>query len=257
MSVVYKARRADGQFDQTVAMKILKRGMDTDQVVRRFLAERQILAGLQHANIAHLLDGGATADGRPYLIMEHVDGVPLTRYCDDQQLGIRERLALFKKVGEAVEFAHRNLIVHRDLKPTNILVTEDGEVKLLDFGIAKALSEEDDQKMTMIGGRVMTPEYAAPEQIFGETITTSTDVYALGVLLFELLSGQLPLTFEHRTLLGIERAMREQEAPLASAGISSMTLPEKQQVAKLRGMSVNGLVETLEGDLDTIIQIPF
>lgn len=251
MSIVYKAQRADGQFEQTVAMKILKRGMDTDLVVQRFLAERQILAGLQHANIARLLDGGATPDGRPYLIMEHVEGVSLTKYCDQAKLDISSRLALFRRVCEAVEFAHRNLIVHRDLKPSNILVTEDGEVKLLDFGIAKVIStEEEEQMLTVAGGRVMTPEYAAPEQIFGETITTATDVYALGVLLYELLCGQLPLRYDVRTLRGIERAMREHEAPLISEQIDL----DNADAAEARGLTIHKLRQHLQGDLDLIVQ---
>ena len=256
MSVVYKARRADGQFEQTVAMKILKRGMDTDLVVQRFLAERQILASLQHANIARLLDGGATPDGRPYLVMEYVEGQPITKYCDNAQLDIEHRLALFLKVSEAVEFAHRNLIVHRDLKPSNILVTADGDVKLLDFGIAKVIStEEDDKRLTLAGGRVMTPEYAAPEQIFGKPITTATDVYALGVILYEFVCGQLPLVFEVRTLAGIERAMRGHEAPFPSSKLQLGENAETTRLAaKQRGTTVGQLQKRVAGDLDLIIQ---
>ncbi len=261
MSVVYRAVRADGQFDHTVAVKILKRGMDTDQLVRRFMAERQILAGLQHANIARLLDGGATDDGRPYLIMEFVQGVPITDYCDNAKLDIHSRLDLFKKVAEAVAFAHRNLIVHRDLKPSNILVTDDGEVKLLDFGIAKVLSEDVDETLlalTMQGGRVMTPEYAAPEQIFGEPITTATDVYAMGVLLYELLCGQLPIRFEIRQFSAIEKAMRTHKVSLPSASLrqkSRINNATVEDIASARSTTGVMLTQHVEGDLDMIVQM--
>ncbi len=251
MSIVYKAERVDGFFDQTVAMKILKRGMDTDQIVRRFLAERQILAGLQHPHIAQLLDGGATPDGRPYLVMEYVEGEMITKYCRQKNSTLQERLALFKQVGNAVEFAHRNLIVHRDLKANNILVTPSGNVKLLDFGIAKVLSQEEgEQNMTRIGGRVMTPEYAAPEQIFGEAITTATDVYALGVLLYELLYEQLPLSFETRTLQGITAAMRAHEPVAPSPTLDSES---SARLAASMQSSPAALKQALSGDLDLIL----
>ena len=253
MSVVYKARRADGEFDQTVAMKILKRGMDTDQIVQRFLTERQILAGLQHANIARLLDGGTTPDGRPFLIMEYVEGIPITRYCDQARLKIPARLDLFKKVAKAVEFAHHNLIVHRDLKPSNILVMEDGDVRLLDFGIAKVLSPQDDEHLvTLAGGRVMTPEYAAPEQVFGESITTATDVYAMGVLLNELLCGERPLQFTTRSLPAIERAIKAYKAPLPSALFSASD--DAGHIAEARDTTPSRLTQMLVGDLDMIVQ---
>lgn len=259
MSVVYKAHRVDGQFDHTVAIKLLKRGMDTDQLVLRFKTERQILAGLQHANIANLLDGGATPDGRPYLVMEYVEGMRITDYCDHHKLDISRRLALFKKVGEAVGFAHRNLIVHRDLKPSNILVTSSGEVKLLDFGIAKVLTEDVDETvlaLTMMGSRVMTPDYAAPEQIYGEPITTATDVYAMGVLLYELLCGELPIRYEVRKFPAIERTMRSQKVTLPS-----VSLKQKQKaadetisaIASARGTTSLSLAQRMEGDLDMIV----
>ncbi len=260
MSLVFKAKRVDGQFDHTVAVKILKRGMDTDQLVLRFMAERQILAGLKHANIAQLLDGGATPDGRPYLVMEYVEGVPITDYCDTEKLDINSRLSLFKKVGEAVAFAHRNLIVHRDLKPSNILVTKEGEVKLLDFGIAKVISEDLDETvmaLTMTGGRVMTPEYAAPEQIYGEAITTATDVYALGVLLYELLCGQLPIRYEERKFPAIERQMRTHKFSLPSVSLREQQRSDFatiEEIATARGTTSLLLTQKMEGDLDMIVQ---
>ncbi|WP_420454547.1 tetratricopeptide repeat protein [Rubrivirga sp.] len=193
MGVVYRATRADGTFEKGVALKLVKRGMDTDEVLRRFQRERQILAGLEHAGIARLLDAGAAPDGRPYLVMEHVEGEPITGYAERHRLGVEARLALVEQACEAVQHAHRRLVVHRDLKPSNVLVVEDeaGEphVKLLDFGIARLLDTDEAVTRT---GRPLTPAYAAPEQRRGEAVTTATDVYALGVLLYELLAGRRP-----------------------------------------------------------------
>src|SRR5262245_12725082 len=185
MGVVYLAERAEGGFEQRAAIKLVKRGMDTDAILRRFLRERQILASLEHVNVARLLDGGVTADGRPYFAMEYVDGEPLTVYCDTYRLAVEQRLRLFEDACRAVQHAHGKLVVHRDLKPSNMLVTSDGQLKLLDFGIAKLLVEEDDATaLTQAGSRVLTPAYAAPEQVRGEPVTTATDVYALGVVLY-------------------------------------------------------------------------
>ncbi|MDX1419290.1 MAG: serine/threonine-protein kinase [Rubricoccaceae bacterium] len=196
MGTVYRAARADGTFDKTVALKLVKRGMDTDEVLARFRRERQVLAGLDHPGIARLLDGGAAEDGRPYLAMEFVDGGPITDYVAERGLDVDARLALFERVCEAVQHAHQRLVVHRDLKPSNILVCEDehgqAQVKLLDFGIAKLLESDPDEVVTRTGIRPLTPAYAAPEQLRGETVTTAADVYALGVVLYELLTGQRP-----------------------------------------------------------------
>ncbi len=192
MGHVYRVARADGVFEKEVALKLVKRGMDTDEVLARFRRERQVLAGLDHPGIARLLDGGAADDGRPYLVMELVEGEPITRYCYQQGLGVEARLSLFEQVGEAVQHAHRRLVVHRDLKPSNILVSDEGEVKLLDFGIAKLLEPGDDEALTEVGGGAMTPAYAAPEQHRGEVVTTAADIYALGVILYELLTGKRP-----------------------------------------------------------------
>lgn len=198
MGVVYQATRTDDHY-KPVAIKILKRGMDTDSILSRFYRERRILAGLDHPHIARLLDGGTTSDGLPYFVMEYIDGQPIHTYCDTRRLSITERLKLFRTVCSAIQYAHQNLVVHRDLKPGNILVTTDGTAKLLDFGIAKVIkSDETTQEdltqvdLTQPGQRPMTPAYASPEQIRGEAVTTATDVYCLGILLYELLTGQLP-----------------------------------------------------------------
>ncbi|HRC86147.1 MAG TPA: serine/threonine-protein kinase, partial [Thermoanaerobaculia bacterium] len=195
MGRVYLAQRADEAFHKRVALKLLKPGMDSEEIVRRFRAERQILAALEHPNIARLLDGGTTDRGLPYFVMEHVEGKPIDRFCDEAGLSIPERLKLFQTVCSAVAFAHRNLVVHRDLKPGNILVSRDGAPKLLDFGIAKLLNPELSALApapTLARQRPMTPEYASPEQLRGEPITTASDVYGLGLLLFELLAGKTP-----------------------------------------------------------------
>ena len=191
MGAVYRAERVDGEFDQEVALKLLHRDMDTPELRARFLAERQLLAGLSHPNIARLLDGGVTDEGRPYFVMELVEGRPITQYCAENGLSTDEVLRLFLDVVDAVSYLHRNLVVHRDLKPSNIFVDGDGEVKLLDFGIAKLLGgrRRTPARSTRTGQQLMTPEYAAPEQLLGEPVTTATDVYALGVLLYELLTG--------------------------------------------------------------------
>lgn len=194
MGVVYQARRADGEYQQVVAIKVVRGGMDSAAVLRRFRAERQILATLTHPNIARLLDGGRMPDGRPYLVLEYVDGIPITNFCDDRQLPIPARLALFCGACAAVEHAHQALVIHRDIKPGNILVTADGTPKLLDFGIAKLLTpgDSDGAPLTHTQGRMLTPEYAAPEQARGDPVSVATDVYALGVVLHELLTGRRP-----------------------------------------------------------------
>lgn len=194
MGNVFLATRDDGEFSQSVAIKIIKRGMDTDLIVRRFRNERQILASLNHPFITRLLDGGTTDDGLPYLVMEYVEGMQLMKFCEKNSVGVEERLDLFRQICSAVEYAHRNLVVHRDLKPSNILVTADGSPKLLDFGIAKltqAVGGTGDTTGSF--ARLFTPEYASPEQIRGENITTVSDVYSLGVVLYELLTGQHPV----------------------------------------------------------------
>ena len=256
MGTVYLAERVEGGFAQRVALKLIKRGMDTDAVVRRFERERDLLATLQHPNVARLLDGGATADGRPYFAMEYIEGRALGAYCDAHRLGLGERLRLFLTVCEAVQYAHQNLVVHRDLKPSNILVTETEhgapQVKLLDFGIAKLLADdgpegaaEDGPALTRTGERLMTPEYAAPEQIRGLRPTTATDVYALGVVLYELLSGRRPYEVGGKALSEVEQDVLETEPKRPS------TIAEADAAA-VRDTTPDRLRRSLRGDLDTI-----
>ncbi|HEX7153930.1 MAG TPA: serine/threonine-protein kinase [Thermoanaerobaculia bacterium] len=196
MGTVFLAVRDDEQFDQRVAIKLIRGGAAADSIVRRFRQERQILAALEHPNIARLIDGGTTADGLPYLVMEYVDGTPIDRYCKEQSLSVSDRLRLFLTLCDAVQYAHRNLVIHRDLKPANVLITRDGSPKLLDFGIAKLTSTATaDATVT----RMMTPDYASPEQLRGLPVSTSSDVYSLGVLLYELLTGSRPFDSGTRT----------------------------------------------------------
>ena len=209
MGDVYLAERDDDQYERQVALKLIRPGLHAEDVTARFVQERQILAQLEHPNIATLLDGGVSEDGQPFLVMQYVDGKPITNYCDEQQLGLRERLELFRTVCEAVHAAHVNLIVHRDLKPANILVTGDGDVKLLDFGIAKLLDPTAAEATRPID-RIMTPEHAAPEQVAGRPVTTATDVYALGVLLYQLLTGKRPIEIPTTSSTSeIERTVQE------------------------------------------------
>ncbi|MEM1438703.1 MAG: serine/threonine-protein kinase [Pseudomonadota bacterium] len=253
MGVVFLAERTDGNLEQRAALKIIKRGMDTDHVVQRFRQERQILAKLEHPNIARVYDGGVTVDGRPYFVMEHVDGLPITTYCDTNKLGIEQRLKLFQRVCDAVHAAHRNLIVHRDLKPSNIMVTDEGELKLLDFGIAKSLEETDDPGLTKTGLNVHTPAYAAPEQLLNEDVTTATDVYALGVILYELLAGRRPYEIkrsadEFRDLV----VSGTPPKPSAAITVSRTDGTLAETISGNRGLRTDRLQRSLRGDLDTI-----
>jgi serine/threonine-protein kinase len=239
MGAVYLAERADGQFAQQVALKLIRRGLDFEDVHRRFRAERQILARLEHPHIARLLDGGITSDGQPWFAMEYVDGEPLVAWCQARRTPLADRIDLFRDVCEAVRFAHQSLVVHRDLKPSNILVTPEGQTKLLDFGIAKLLSEEPtgspgDAPATRTELRLMTPEYAAPEQVRGEPVTTTTDVYALGAVLYELLTDQRVHRFDSPTPAEIERVICDTEPARPSQIVQG---PRRKE---------------LSGDLDTI-----
>ncbi|MBL8182828.1 MAG: serine/threonine protein kinase [Blastocatellia bacterium] len=198
MGRVYLAERADGAFEQKVALKLIRRGLDSKEIQRRFVTERQILASLVHPNIAHLIDGGTTEDGLPFLVMEYVEGTPLISYADANSLGLEQRLDLFREVCSAVSFAHQKLVIHRDLKPQNVLITNDGKAKLLDFGIAKLVKTEGTETRTQTFA--FTPDYASPEQIRGENLSTSTDIYSLGVILYELLTGSRPFKFEDKNI---------------------------------------------------------
>ena len=282
MGNVYKAVRDDDEFEQTVAIKRIKRGLDTDEILRRFRQERQVLANLTHPNIARLLDGGSTGDGRPYLVIEYVDGRRIDEYCDEHGLTIRERIELFRVVCDAVQFAHRNLVVHRDLKPGNILVEEGIEgsrhqgienrssgrldalmprsldafsPKLLDFGIAKLLhpdSADATLELTAGTGPRLTLAYASPEQVRGEAITTSSDVYSLGVILYELLIGTRPYEISGLSAKEIERAICE-SPPRPPAEALAASAPRIDAIGQARSTDPARLRRELSGDLETIL----
>jgi eukaryotic-like serine/threonine-protein kinase len=235
MGEVYLAERTDGHFEQRVAVKLLRAGFENPHAIARFRAEREILARLEHPHIARLLDGGVTEEGLPFLAMEYVRGEPIDHFCAVRELPIEERLRLFLDVCRAVHFAHRSLVVHRDLKPSNILVTERGEVKLLDFGIAKLLEEGPAEAVTRTGLLLLTPEYASPEQVRGGSITTATDIYALGLLLHEILTGRRAQPIADLSPAGVARAVCDEKPMLPSAAVPSR------------------LARRLRGDLDTIV----
>ena len=264
MGVVYLAERVDGEFCREVAIKLLRNSPDADELHRRFLAERQILASLSHPHIAQLLDGGTTDGQLPYLVMEYVDGLPITTYCDRHELDVASRLRLFVDVCRAVNSAHQNLVIHRDIKPGNILVTAAGQVKLLDFGIAKLLNAAMagiDVPHTRTAFRVMTPDYASPEQVRGEPLTTGSDVYALGVVLYELLVGRRP--YQIRTGAASELlelvCEREPERPSTwakrPASFDDPDAPSPAAIASVRGTSPDRLQRVLVGDLDAIVMM--
>ena len=267
MSMVYRASRDDAQFRKQVALKVLKRGMDTEDILRRFSNERHILAQLEHPNIARLLDAGSTDDGRPFFAMELVQGLPIDAYCDGRRLAIDARLQLFTEVCDAVSYAHRRLIVHRDLKPSNILVTDEGVPKLLDFGIAKLLDPAVlpwASEATEAGLRVLTPGYASPEQILGQPVTTVSDVYSLGVLLFQLLCGRRPYRLTAVTPRAVEQAIREQTPSRPSVAVRQVmeaspvdlerSRPASPEgIAAMRRLTEVALVRRLRGDLDAVV----
>ncbi len=259
MGVVYLARRDDHEFVQNVAIKVLHKRIINEETQRRFLAERQILADLNHPNIARLLDGGQTDDGQPYIVMEYIDGKPLVEYCDDNRLAIDQRLDLFRQVCQAVAEAHRSLIVHRDIKSNNILVGQDGTPKLLDFGIAKVLGNhlgELDLAQTQLHDRLLTPDSASPEQITGQAITTATDIYSLGILLYELLCGCRPFRLAYSTAGEMEQTICN-EIPLAPHNALDSRLREDdidiEEVARNRSCSPSRLRARLRGELDCIV----
>ncbi|MGD2115642.1 MAG: serine/threonine-protein kinase, partial [Acidobacteriota bacterium] len=245
MGVVYLAVRADQEFEMRVALKLLPPGAASEDLARRFRTERQILAVLDHPNIARLLDGGTTTEGQPFLVMEYVEGEPIDRYCDSAELGLDARLRLFRDVCAAVHFAHQNLVVHRDLKPANILVTPDGTPKLLDFGIAKLLDPAlfpSRAAPDITFAPAMTPDYASPEQLLAEPVTTASDVYSLGVLLYRLLTGHLPRKIDVRVPGVIVRALETQDPPPPSSNVAEGWTAQPERWRR-----------SLRGDLDAIV----
>lgn len=260
MGAVFLAERADQQFKQQVAIKIMGSQLLAPDAVARFKAERQILASLNHPFIAKLHDGGTTDEGLPFLVMEYIDGLPVNEYCDDKSLSVRQRLGLFEKICEAVDHAHRNLVVHRDIKPSNILVATDGAPKLLDFGIAK-LVKPDSQghtvALTRVGGRALTLEYASPEQVRAERITTATDVYSLGVLLYQLLTGYSPYETTSENAQDLEREICETDPKKPSHRITEQisigASSTSEELGRQRSTTVARLSKGLMGDLDNIV----
>jgi len=267
MGVVYRARRDDEVGDYDVAIKVVKRGFGTDDMLRRFHSERRTLGNLNHPNIARVLDGGSLDDGRPFLVMEFIEGEPIDTYCETNRLTVAQRLELMRKVCLAVHFAHQNLVVHRDLKPSNILVDEHGEPKLLDFGIAKILSPgggEQTIERTVTEARMLTPEYASPEQILGRPVTTASDIYSLGVILYQLLTGRKPYRLTSRYLDEMGRHVSESAPRKPSTAIG--TLPQDagaddsppsiaQVVASARQTTIDRLRRSLRGDIDNIVMM--
>src|SRR5262245_17642001 len=264
MGSVWLAERCDGRFDRRVAVKLLNIALVGRAVEERFRREGNFLAKVTHSHIARLIDAGVSATGQPYLVLEHVNGQPIDRYCDERALSVEARIGLFLDVLEAVAHAHANLIVHRDIKPANVLVSVDGEVKLLDFGIAKLLDDDaqwDGSRtaaasvLTRDAGAALTPQYAAPEQLAQGPVTTATDVYALGVLLYVMLSGQHPVGAAVRSPVTLMRAIVEVEPRRMSDVVSggTSTPEELARHAARCGMTVGKLQRTLRGDLDTIV----
>ena len=256
MGEVWLAVREHGEFRQHVALKIVRGGAESAELIAGFRAERQILASLNHPNIAHLLDVGETGDGRPYLALEFVEGAPLTAYCDARRSTIDERLRLFRSVCDAVRFAHQNLVVHRDLKPSNILVTEGGVPKLLDFGIAKVLAEEsaaNSRDVVDSTGQALTPGYASPEQLAGGVTTTASDVYALGVILYELLARRRPYRVTGKSRGELLQLIRETPITAASAAADEGEPAAREEIARARGTTPSRLRRRLAGDLDAIV----
>ena len=262
MGNVYLAVRTS-DYNQRVAIKVIKRGMDSEEILRRFRTEVRVLAAVsKHEHIAALIDAGTTDDGRPYFVMEYVEGEQIDRYCDANRLTIRERLRLFQAVCDAVAFAHQHTVVHRDLKPSNILVSSDGKPKLIDFGIAKLTTPElgaETALPTATEFRVMTPEYASPEQVRGDSVSTVSDVYSLGILLYEMLSGRRPYRIAGRSQREMERIICQEDPPKPSTAVTRKSKdgetegPSTAQIGEQRHRSGRSLKRMLSGDLDNIV----
>lgn len=243
MGEVYRGERADGQYEQQVAIKLVRESLDREFLLQRFDAERRILATLDHPNLAKLLDAGVTAEGSPYFVMEYVDGEPIDAYCESRDLGVDDRLRLFRTVCQVVEYAHRQGVVHRDLKPSNILVTVDGAVKLVDFGIAKRM-QSSDAPVTATAQRAMTPEYASPEQVRGEAATPASDIYALGVVLYRLLTRSSPYGDTTGDSYSLTRAICDTEPPWPSRALDAQGHPRPRAMRR-----------RLKGDLDAVVMM--
>ncbi|MCB9378731.1 MAG: serine/threonine protein kinase, partial [Holophagales bacterium] len=259
MGEVWLAERDEAGYRRRVAIKRIRRGLESEELLARFRVERQALARLSHRSIARLLDAGIDPEGVPYLVLENVDGRPITEACDAERLPLERRLELFEEICRAVAFAHANLIVHRDLKPSNILLTGGGEVRLLDFGIAKILDPDSGAAglpETRTLAALATPEYASPEQVAGGPVTTATDVHALGALLYELLTGRRPFAAHESSSLGLARAIVEVDPPRPSESVTSTSEPERSECSKratARATTPRELGRALAGDLDTIV----
>ena len=255
MGTVFLAKRVDGIYEQTVALKIVRRGMETPENISRFEKEREILAGLNHPNIAQLIDGGVTDFGLPYLVMEYVDGVSIDKYCDDNNLSVHQRINLVISLCEAVQFAHNNLVIHRDLKPANILIDRNGHIKILDFGIAKLIEDKIDgeQNNEITAVQAVTPAYAAPEQISGKGVTTSTDTYAIGVLLYKLLAGTTPFDLDNESPFNGQKKIVNQDPLKPSQKYHQLSIDGKNKISDSRSVSASKLFHTLKEDLDAIL----
>ncbi len=264
MSVVYSASRVDEQFKRRVAIKFIKRGMETDEIIKRFKIEQQTLAALNHPFIARIIDGGTAENGLPYFVMELIEGERIEKYCQNKGLSITEKLKLFQKVCSAIQYAHQNLVVHRDIKPGNIFVTADGTPKLLDFGIAKLLDSSSEQaNLTRTGLRIMTLEYASPEQLMGKQITTATDVYSLGVVLYELLTGYFPYEFKNSLPSEVEKVVCTTEPEKPSTAVNRYKKDEiskkntdrfyREEISKTDDKNYEKVKKRLSGDIDNIV----
>lgn len=251
MGVVYLVERSDGEFQKQMALKLVKRGMDTDEILQRFRHERQILASLEHPNIARLYDGGAADDGRPYLVMEYIEGDEITTYCDHQNLSIDSRLKLFRSVCQSVLYAHQHSIIHRDLKPSNIIISREGEPRLLDFGIAKLLEnpEQSESLRTRPLLRLGTSAYASPEQLKGDPVTTASDIYSLGMILYVLLTGSHPFR-DHKSSDNFES---QSGIPRVESPLKRIAITPDQTIFMQRGTTRTSLYRKLKGDLETIV----